>query len=236
MSTLERASATASQPVWIGRWLALLVLVAAVAVARALLFPPRPQLADLEAAPFNRALRQAGLVALPQASLPGRVSADRALSSTLVWTLAGGQQLQILQGRSKDFPQFQLAMLTSGVPGLQLRERRLDQPSPGSALGRIDGRPAIQTCLVPQFTTPPTAAVSQRGLHAAVEQVARSRPDRLLALLGLRPNRVYACVIVSLRSPTTAALPAPLWPRLLLALQPALEQQPAGRLATLVHR
>lgn len=232
MSPLPRVNDALLQP-----WLALLCLVSAVAVLQAALFPSWPRAPELDGASLQQALRQAGLEPQPLPARPPQRSRERALSRQLGWRLAGGAQLWLLQGAVGRYETLQAAMLARGNPQLLLRDRRLETPQPGSAAGFIAGRPAVQTCLVPQSDGPALAGVTRQALLRASDPRRQLRalgdpatwrdPDALGASLSalLGPRR-FSCVLVSLRSDTARPLPPDLWPRLLPALQVALQPHP----------
>lgn len=214
-------------------WLAALSLVAAAAVLQASFFPAGPRVEELPQASLQRALRQAGVDAVPLPSRPARPGSNTALSSQLGWSLAGGSRLWLVQGAVRRYEDLQAATLARAQPHLHLQGRRLDSPEAGSASGRIAGHPAVQTCLVPQSRGLPLPGVTRSALLRASDprrSLADLRdPQRWSASLVslLRPRR-FTCVLVTLRSDSVRPLPPQLWPRLLPALQQAL-QPPTAR-------
>lgn len=213
-------------------WLAGLSLIAAIAVLQALLFPARPQVDELPQSSIQQALRQVGLVVTPLPSRPAKHLPDLTLSRQLGWTLVDGGQLWVVRGAVRRYKELQAATLARGQDALRLKDRRLETPLPGSATGRIDGRPAVQTCLVPQHRGVPLAGVTRSELLRA------SDPRRALADLrdpghwssslgSLLGPRRFSCVLVTLRSATSRPMPPSQWPKVLAALQRAL--RPSAR-------
>lgn len=213
-------------------WLAALSLVAAAAVLQAIVFPSRPSAEELPQASLQRALRRAGVAAVPLPSRPARAGVDTALSRQLGWRLEGGSQLWLVGGSVRRYQDLQAATLARAQPALRLEGRRLDIPEAGSASGRIAGHPAVQTCLVPQSRGLALPGVTRTALLRASDprrSLADLRdPQRWPATLAglLRPRR-FACVLVTLRSDSSRPLPPQLWSRLLPQLQRAL-QPPAA--------
>lgn len=200
-------------------WFVALVGLALLACGRALWFPPWPRLEVLKPAPFQSQLQQLGLQPRPLPSQPPRRSHTMALSPQLVWHLAGDSELRLALVNGRGGPAFQVASFTTGIPSLALQQRRLDHPQPGVASGRVQGHPALQTCLVPQGPAPARPAVTAADLIGAVSHRRLSAGDRLRGLIGFRQSRPFRCLLVTWRSTTAAPLPALLWPRLLSALQ-----------------
>lgn len=214
-------------------WLASLSLIAAAAMLQASFFPSGPRVEELPQATLQGALRQAGLDAVPLPSRPARSGSDIALSSRLGWSLPSGSRLWLVQGAVRRYEDLQAATLTRAQPDLRLQERRLDSPEAGSASGLIAGRPAVQTCLVAQSSGLPLPGVTRGALLKASDprrSLADLRdPERWSATLVslLRPRR-FACVLVTLHSESARPLPPQLWPRLLPALQQALQPPTAS--------
>ena len=209
-------------------WLASLRALSAVAALQALLVPSGPQVGELPQATLQAALRRSGLEAQPLPSRPAQRQADMVLSPQLGWRLSNGSNLWLVQGSVRHYQDLQAAALARVHPDLRLEARRLDAPIPGSASGRIDGLPAVQTCLVPQIRGLPLAGVTTTSL------VEASNPRRLLPelrdpsqwspiLVSLLIPRRFTCVLVTLRSDSSRPLPPQLWPHVLGTLRAALQ-------------
>ncbi|MEB3270701.1 MAG: hypothetical protein VKJ44_03495 [Synechococcus sp.] len=219
-----RGTAAASQSL-LRRWLLLLCAPAALAAGRALLLPPRPRVEPLVARPYQEALRRAGLPSRLLPALPARNGYDRSHSSVLSLSLATGGQLRLMRGRVRERRSFQVAVLTRGIPALNLSARRLEGPAGAVARGRIQGQPALQTCLVVADRGPLRTAVTRAELQAAVDQRADGRRDRLPVWLGLQPARPYSCLLVTLVGRDRHLAPVALWQRLLPVLAAELQRQ-----------
>lgn len=219
-----RGAGRPGQPL-LRRWLLLLCAPAALAAGRALLLPPWPRVEPLIARPYQEALRRAGLPSRLLPALPARSGYDRSHSAVLSLSLAAGGQLRLMRGRVRDRQSFQVAVLTRGIPALNLSGRRLEGPGAAAARGRIQGQQALQTCLVAAGRGPQRAAVTRAELQAAVDQRADRRRDRLPVWLGLRPARHYSCLLVTLVGRDRHPAPVALWQRLLPVLAAELQRQ-----------
>lgn len=102
---------------------------------------------------------------------------------------------------------FQLARATEDRPLWKMSQRTLRQVDNDElALGRINNRMSIQTCL----TAAETGAVTEAAFAAAQQPPANAR-QQLERVVGLRPNRRTDCVLVTITNasseqPDVAAL------------------------------
>ena len=203
-------------------WLALLCSLAAAAALQSLLLPRWPRAQELPRARLTALLRQVEprVKALPPR--PDQRGYERSRSALLAWRLPGGNELRLVQASARQRDSFQAAFLGRDQPLLALQQRRLDRPTPGSASGRIQGRPALQTCLVPAPQGPATAAVTAVALGRAADRRVANRTDTVRGLLGLQPTREFSCLLVTLRSGSAQPLPPALWQQLLQLLQASM--------------
>jgi hypothetical protein len=206
----------------LGRWFAVLAGLASLAALQASLLPRWPRAAPLEAAVIVNRLRQAGLQPEPIVLQGEQTKANRsreiAVSAPLAFRLPGGEELRVVRGTVRHRLSLQAAAIASKSEELTLKKRRLIAGPPPSAEGRIGGRPAIQTCLVPEAPRSSPYGVTNRQLLFLVDQAARGWEAELRRLLGLQANRSYSCVLISLRSGGPGAVPWQVWDRTLTAL------------------
>jgi len=206
----------------------MLCALALVAAGQALLLPRWPRAEELQEQPFSQALRRGGWNARQQPAAAPERGSERALSSRLQWRLSGIGELSLVQAAVRQRDSFQTAFLGRDHAELALSQRRRDQPIPGSDAGLIQGRQALQTCLVRQPDGPAIAASRGLDLSAAADRRVRGRLATLRGVLGLQPSRDFSCLLVTLRSDSSRPLPGGLWQRLLPVLQATLEEIPEG--------
>ena len=216
------SDANAGQISLLQRWLAVLAAIAGVAVLQALLLPRWPRAQDLSASSISSALGKAGLQATALASLPAERSYERSLSSVLAWRFAGGDELRVVHGSVRQRKTFQAAFLARDQRALTLVSRRLDVPIPGSAAGLIQGRPAYQSCMVPQLAAAPAMAITAEDLGEASDRRVSRQIDTLKGLIGLQPTRSFDCVLVSLRSPSRQLPAVAIWQEVLQVVSESL--------------
>ncbi len=184
----------------LSRWLSVLVMVASVAALKSMLWPRWPHSPDLAAAHLGAGLAEAGFNPRPLPTLPAEHSYERSLSAAPGWQLSDGQELRLARASVRQRYNFQAAFLVRDRPQLALTNRRLNIPMSGSAAGLIQGRPAYQTCLVPEIGTSAGMAITAEALGKAADQRASARIQMVKGLLGLQPTRSFDCILVSLRS------------------------------------
>jgi hypothetical protein len=161
-----------------------------VAVAAASLGPQLPAPAPLPSLPSRLGDSRLG----PPMPQPFPAAADRLVRSERrqLQTPDGDLQLVLLQAVVRGPEQRSVPALTKDTP-LQLsgaRPRRLG--SDRVLIGRLGDRPALQTCV-----TPGGAAVSRQDLSRLAPD---ARLPSLAALVGLAPQPVPGCLLVSLRA------------------------------------
>ena len=211
------------------RTLLLLLPLAWVAAAQAALLPRWPRVADLPARAVQRQLDVVAQAPVAMAQEPSWRSAELALSRLHRITLPQGLELEIQRMAVLQRPAFQLALATrpwtGGRRDLALGSARrvlasaLGHQANGPVQQRGQRREVHQTCLLAAG-----AGVTADQLTALSDQGSDQLPVVAARLLGLRPNRTWQCLMVSLsyRAGDRQALAAAavLWPRLLRALTP----------------
>lgn len=206
-------------------WLAVLSAFTVLATLRTLLLPPWPQAKPLPSpAVLEGALERNGLRSSPMAGEPAVRNAEQALSPSMVWRLQDGEILRLRRGAMRRWEAFQLAAITRNVPELALKGRRFaatDRSGP-SALGKVKGGIAQQSCLVHGTTISQPIGVTLEQLSGLVSKRPNSPQALLAGLLGLRPMRIYDCVVISLQAPGGKEPSTATWLRVVSALAPSL--------------
>jgi hypothetical protein len=132
-------------------WLAVLAGLASIAATRASLWPLWPRSEPLPEAVLARSLQQAGLgvtaVPLKEEQAKPQRDTDRALSQTLAFRFASGEELRLLRGVARNPLEFEPKTFTLKRKDLFMKDPKLAGPPP-QRVGKIAGRPARQTCLV----------------------------------------------------------------------------------------
>lgn len=189
---LSAQGSSEQDPGWLRLWLAFLLSAAALSTLQISLWPRRPV-----APPSPPPLPGAGQ-SLP--SLPGHTSAVTAVSAIRRQRLPDGLELRLAAALSaRGGTTFQVAGLTSPLPVLQLRDRRLLQrPSGQIASGSLSRRHALQTCLIGS-----SHAVTAEALQALAARHQRPAAGRLPRLLGLQPQPDSRCLLVTLLAPAS---------------------------------
>ena len=211
-------------------WLAVLAGLATIAATRASLWPLWPRAEPLPEAVLARSLQQAGLVvtAVPlkeEQAKPQR-DTDRALSQTLAFRFASGEELRLLRGVARNPLEFEPKTFTLKRKDLFMKDPKLAVPPP-QRVGKIAGRPARQTCLVALSPRAMGYGVEWTTLGDLVNRSAVGQASALRRLVGLEANREYACVLISLRSGGAGPVSPGLWSRLLQILPEALTPREA---------
>jgi len=218
---LKRAPA----PIHPSRWYATLAVLACAASLQALVLPRWPRAMDLSAASIETSLRGSGFRPVPLKPLPSRRSFDLASSKVLGYELDGGDELRLVDVTVRERLKFDGNMITGDQPKLRLEAAQITPQPPFSSSGRINGRPARQTCLVPGMQGSAAFAVTQEQLWVPVDTLAREDAKAsLLRLIGLGSKRSYRCSLITLRAGPDRLLPDARWQRLLRVLRPVLER------------
>lgn len=167
-----------------------LAVAGVVAVAAASLGPQLPEPPSLPPLP---SLLGASRLGSPS-PFPFPAGADRRVRSERrqLQTPDGDLQLVLLQAVVRGPEQRSVPALTKDTP-LQLKDARPRRLGGDRVLiGRLGDRPALQTCVTP------------RGAAASRQDLSRLAPDGRLpsiaALVGLAPQPVPGCLLVSLRA------------------------------------
>jgi len=205
-------------------WYGPLVILASAASLQALILPRWPRATDLAGASIETALQGGGFNPVPMKSLPPRRSYDLASSAVLGYKLDGGEELLLVDATVRERLDFELGKMSSDQPGLTMEAATISKQPPFSSAGRIQGRAARQTCLIPAMQGVEAFAATQEQLWQAVDSVSRETArESLLRVIGLGSKRSYRCVLITLRARQGMPLPEARWHGVLRVLRPALE-------------
>ena len=206
-------------------WLAVLAGLATIAATRASLWPLWPRAEPLSGAQLARSLQEAGLVAtavpLKEEQAKPQRNTDRALSQTLAFRFASGEELRLVRGVARNPLEFTPKTFTLKRKDLFLKDSQLAGPPPQN-VGKVAGRPARQTCLVALSPRAVGYGVEWSTLGNLVNRSAVGQASAIRRLVGLEANREYACVLITLRSGGAGPVSPVLWSRLLQILPEAL--------------
>lgn len=181
--------------IWLG-----LAAAGCIGATLQVVFWPRWPSATL---PNTSRLNLKGYTLKPEKGTEGTRTSALAISPTVSYRLVATQQaagrpspltLQLAMLSPRTHVGFQLARATKDRPHWKMRERTLQQVNNDElALGRIDNRMSLQTCL----TAADTGAVTEAAFAAAQQPPANPR-QQLERVVGLRPNRRTDCVLVTI--------------------------------------
>lgn len=200
--------------------------LALVAASKATFFPRWPTVKTLDSIAIQKSLTKAGYTTTTQIIADPYRTSDLARSSILSYRFPDGHELRLARGSVRHRFNMQTAVIAKSSKKLQLSQRLLSQDPIVSAIGRQDGRWSRQTCYVSDPEGGPGAfATTKDQLTLLVDRFSSTRAMKMQSLLGLVPNRHYACVLVSLNSPVGsggAVISQQRWNAILEAIRPSL--------------
>ncbi len=219
-------------PPFLVRWYGTLAIAAALLATQAILLPrwpaaPRP----LPAEELEAALRGAQLLpATARPTLappwPAKRSYELATSAPVVLPLREGFELTLMGGAVRQRFNFQTSLLGRAHASLKLRQRRLIGTPVPTARGLAQDRPTLQTCLVAGPGLDRPFGVTREQLTTIADRLAISRAATIEKVIGLQPNRIYDCTLISLRGPKGPPPSDRLWQQVLALVKPVLQSQP----------
>lgn len=219
----------------LARWLAFLAAVATLAALQAALFPRWPKAEPLPQQRLLTSLEgtesEISPLALPSKERQASRTQNVALSETMAFRFADGEELRMLRGVARERGSFTLKTFTTHRPELILKGGSLDG-SPPRMDGRIQGRPARQTCVVALSPKAQGFGVNESQLTTLVDRAAQGKAAAMRRILGLQENRNYSCVVISLRSGSSRPVSVDRWNRLLEVVPDALLPQASTEAAT----
>ncbi|KEF42954.1 MAG: hypothetical protein ER33_03550 [Cyanobium sp. CACIAM 14] len=210
------------------RWYGTLATVAALLAAQAIVMPRWPAApAPLPRQKLEEALRRQGL--LPPGELPAtppawpeKLSSEVSTSAPVVIPLPQGLELTLMAGTVRQRFNLQTAFIGRDRPALMLEDRREILTPVPSATGRIQGQAAIQTCMVRGRGLDRSFGVTREQLPPFTDRLASGWVAGLERLVGLQPNRIYGCTLISLKGTRGTPPSEELWDKVLQAVEPVL--------------
>lgn len=213
------------------RWYGTLAIVAGLLATQAILLPrwptaPRP----LPAEQLEAALRGAQLLPAARPTnappWPKKRSYELATSAPVVLPLREGFELTLMGGAVRQRFNFQAGTIGRDQASLRLNQRRMIATPVPTARGLAQDRPTLQTCLVAGPGLDQPFGVTRDQLTAIADRVAVGREAAIERVIGLQPNRTYACTLISLRGPKGEPPSERLWQQVLTLVEPVLRSQP----------
>jgi hypothetical protein len=198
--------------------------LASAAAIKAMVWPIWPVVEPLDFETVEHALDRIGLSHDRLAALPARRSAELATSKVIGVKLGNELELRVMRGSVKQRFNFQAAFLGRSHPELTLENRKLPSISPLSATGLILKRHAIQTCVVAGSDLSRGFGVTRDQLGALVDSISNGKDAQIKAFLGLRKNREYQCVLISvMNNKGNESIPEELWRSIASSLRSTLQ-------------
>ncbi len=213
------------------RWYGILAAVAGLLAAQAIVMPRWPTTPQpLPGQQLEATLRQADLLPptdppSPTAPWPASRTQELATSAPVVIPLRGGFELTLMRGSVRQRFNFQASTIGRDRPSLKLNKRLLITAPVPTASGRAQGRPVLQTCFVAGPALEAPFGVTREQLSAAADRVSSGQRDAIERVIGLQPNRTYACTLISLRGPAGEPPSGRLWQEVLNRVEPVLSSQ-----------
>lgn len=204
---------------------AALAIVASLAATKAMVWPLWPKAQELNPQQIQQVLNKAGYNSRALGNLKASRNAELASSSVQKLSLANGLELRLMNATARERFNLQVAFFTRSQPGLKLLKPSYNTLMPPSITGMLENRPTRQACLVAGPGFAGDFGVTRDQLTSLTDQLSARESNRgWKVLLGLKSNRVYQCVLVSVSSPKGSPViePEP-WQQLLQVLKPALQ-------------
>lgn len=213
------------------RWYATLATISALLATQAIVFP-RWQAAPgpLPTKQLEAELQEAKLLSptkRPSSTTPwpAKRRYELASSAPAVFPLQGGFELTLMNGTVRQRFNFQASTMARAQPSLHLKKRRLIATPVPTATGMAQDRPAFQTCLVSGPGLVRAFGVTREQLAANADQLSSGIDSAVARVIGLEPNRTYACTLISLRGPKGEPPSDRLWRQVLDLVEPVLRSQ-----------
>lgn len=212
----------------LAKWLAFLAALATLAALQAAAFPRWPRARSLPQqkllASVQRIDTQATVLTPSAKEEQPKRNHDLAVSKTVAFRFADGDELRVLRGVSRERAKLAIQTFTAGRPELKLQNSTTNTP-PIRIAGTVQGRPALQTCLVALSPKAQGFGVNSEQLAPLVDRDAQGKAATIRRILGIQANRNYSCVLISLRSGSSRPVSLARWNQLLQVLTDALLPQ-----------
>ena len=210
------------------RWYGTLAVVTTLLATQALVMPRWPASpSPLPGQQLKAGLRAAKLLPStdhPPGSLwPAKRSYERSTSAPVVIPLREGFELTLMTAVVRQRFNLQTSFIGEDQPSLKLLDRRLIATPTPTAAGQIQDRPALQTCLVRGQRLGDAFGVTRDQLTPLSDRLSNGKVATLERLIGLKPNRTYACTLISLRWAKGKPPSDRLWQQVLGQVEPVLQ-------------
>lgn len=213
------------------RWYGTLATVAALLATQAIVLPrwpqaPRPMPGEeLEAKLLGAKLLTATDRVSPSTPWPAKRNYELATSAPVVFPLRGGFELTLMNGSLRQRFNLQTSFIGRDQPSLKLEKRHLINSPIPTAAGLAQNRPVLQTCLMGGPGLDDGFGVTPEQLTALADRFSVGKLAAIKRVVGLQPNRTYACTLISLRGPKGKPPSDRLWLQVLGLVQPVLRSQ-----------
>lgn len=211
------------------RWYGTLATVTSLLAAQAIVLPRWPATpGPLPVQQLEAGLRAAQLLSPTARPSPGTLwqakrSYELSTSAPVVIPLRDGFELTLMAGNVRQRFNLQTGFIGQDQPSLKLLNRRLITTPTPTAAGLTQNRPTFQTCLVRGPGLNDAFGVTRDELTPLTDRLAIGKVATLERLIGLQPNRAYACTLISLRGPKGELPPTThLWQQMLGQVEPVL--------------
>lgn len=188
-----------------------LALLATGASFQAMILPRWPVADPLPQKLIEVGLQRSSPGFRPLGTLPAKRSYDISSSEALRFSMADKDELTIRRSTVREFLNFRADYISKQIKELELIKSKTSI-DPRFTEGSIDGRPALQTCVIDDKTSrEPILGVTFKQLG---EPIANKKVDLntiLKRFAGIEPSRHYSCFLITLISESgTAKTPAQL--------------------------
>ncbi|MCT0208546.1 hypothetical protein [Synechococcus sp. CS-1332] len=213
------------------RWYGTLATVAALLATQAIVLPRWPQAPQpIPGEELEAGLQGAKLLSVSDRDLPGtpwpaKRSYELATSAPVVFPLRGGFELTLMNGSVRQRFNFQASFIGRDQPSLKLKKRHLINSPIPTAAGLAQNRHVLQTCLMGRPGLENAFGVTREQLTALADSLSIGKRAAIERVVGLQPNRTYACTLISLRGPKGEPPSERLWLQVLGLVQPVLRSQ-----------
>lgn len=127
-------------------------------------------------------------------------TSDRKFSKLYRYSFNNGSNLTSVMVRVRKRDDFKIetyGLLTKGIDSLYIESPTIHSSPPISMIGRISGKPAIQTCLVPGTSQLDQANVQLDPLTSLAENHSGQRSSFRAKLLGFETYTDYSCLVLT---------------------------------------
>lgn len=182
------------------KWYFGISMLASVVVIKAVAFPEWPKAKPLDKAHVTESLKKSGLMPFKNNVLPGIRNYEYASSPTLVFSSTNGFELRLIRAQVRQRLNLNLTFITSQESNLKVVRPIEYGDTPNSIKGSIMNNPTIQTCYVEGSGFPNGFSTHADKLTKLVDHRSDGILSVIQRIIGLKPNRTYECILVTLTS------------------------------------